>query len=150
MPRIASRATRALNSLLKRLRDVSLTTCFFLRQATRLIQCPEIGVHYTNCQYRLASSGWQQSLVRLPEVSAEPVVCNENPGLSASMNGSSIKFAPPSMLSWSGHFFAIRESALPMSWPVAFRRLDVIPEKKRRECGVPINIICTLYVVAQT
>jgi hypothetical protein len=35
-----------LNSLLKCLRDVSLITCSFLKQATILIHCLEIGVHY--------------------------------------------------------------------------------------------------------
>src|SRR5450759_5271511 len=47
MPRIASSATLALNSPVKFLRFVSLITCSFLQQATILMYCLKIGVHYT-------------------------------------------------------------------------------------------------------
>ena len=46
-PWIASSATLALNSPVKLLRFVSLITCSLLQQVTILIDCPEIGIHYS-------------------------------------------------------------------------------------------------------
>src|SRR3989338_7248504 len=62
MPRIASRATLALNSPVKFLRFVSLITCSFLQQATILIYCLIIGVHYNLCCTQCRSGPWLDSL----------------------------------------------------------------------------------------
>ena len=48
LPRLPSMVTLALNSSLKFLRFVSLTTRSFLQLATILIHCPENGIHYSH------------------------------------------------------------------------------------------------------
>ena len=58
MPRSASSATLALKSPLKFLRLLSLITCSFFQQATILIHCPEIGVHYNHGWLFIALTGF--------------------------------------------------------------------------------------------
>ena len=63
MPRIASSATLALNSPVKFLRFVSLITCSFLQQATILIHCLKIGVHYKHhVRFKLNDYGIDQAV----------------------------------------------------------------------------------------